>query len=639
MAELHSEFKPSRKFKEFSLKGFSGSLALRVFLVTIVFLVLPLIFYSGIMYKYDFDLKRDQTNLALYLIGEEETFMINRLTDFELRALDLLALILKNPEIDTAHKMNKIFAEVRDFQGVEGVFLIEKKGTSSICSASSDKLRYNKPFNSLFYNKELRNNDFAVITTEEESKEKAMIYFTKVLKRDASGMVEKTINFSLPTDFVINYLSSIQGHHKDYSISLVRNSDQTVFDTQDKNLLGLKIYVDQNQKSQSQNDVYLEALPRVENVYEFKIGDQNSYATIVPLAEMNFSLLITTPKYSHAVFLREYLYKSIILLIFIVVFGCLATLAVTFMMASPLRRLCGVMQRVAERDLSARYEKSKYGFEINSVGKIFNVMIEKLIENVERIKEYKLEEERLKQELIIARQVQNAIIPKSFPEIPGVGFQAGLIPAKEVGGDFYDFIVRADAPDEVAIVIADTAGSGIFGCLYSLSFRSSLKSFVSSSESLKAAIEKTNNLFYDDANTWSVFVTCWIGYYNYKTKVLKYSSCGHPFGYIFRDGELYKELSTPGMALGVEKSYHPTIADVTVEKGDTLVFITDGVIEAQNPEGELFGKQRFYKSVIRNLDKHEDKILENVVNEVQEFEKDLEMQSDDLTMLVVKIKD
>ncbi|PCI95457.1 hypothetical protein COB11_02140 [Candidatus Aerophobetes bacterium] len=641
MAESKSEFKPSGKFKEFSLKGFSGSLALRVFLVTIVFLVLPLIFYSGVMYKYDFDLKREQSNLALSLVGEEEMFMIDQLTNFEFRALELLALILKSSELNTPQKINKIFTEVKEFHGVEEVFLLEKKGAGSICSASSDKLRFNKPFNKLFYNKKLKNNEFAVITTQEESLQKAMIYFTRVLKRDANGMVEKTINFSLPTSFVVDYLSSIQGYHKDYSISLIRNDDQIVFDSQDKDLLGAKIYVDQDGSSpnQSQKSVYLDTVPKAENIYEFHMDDQSFYATRVPLAAMNFSVLVTTPKYSHAMFLREYLYKSIILLLFIIIFGCLATLMVTFMMASPLRRLCHVMQRVAERDLSARYETSKYGFEINNVGNFFNIMIEKLIDNVEKIKEYKLEEERLKQELAIARQVQRAILPRKFPDIPGMAFQAGLIPAKEVGGDFYDFIVRADTPDEIAIVIADTAGSGIFGCLHALIFRSTLKSFVSISESLSTAIEKTNSLFYEDANVWSVFVTCWIGYYNYKTKVLKYSSCGHPFGYIFRDGELFKELSTPGMALGVEKTYQPTIDEITIKKNDTLIFITDGIIEAQNPEGELFGKKRFYESVIKNLDKPEYEILENVVCEVQEFEKDLEKQSDDLTMLVVKITD
>lgn len=609
MAESSSDFKPKEPSKEFSLQGFSGSLALRIFLMTLVFLILPLIFYLVIMYRIDTKIQKKEAAYALQLVAEEHEAYAKRLIQDQFRTLDILSLILKNQK-ETPDEINQMFSEVKNLQKVSQVFLVQRDALSSTCIASSNEASIGSEFNDVFYLPSLSQKDFAALLKQDHEMHDAILYFTKVLKRDPSGNALETLSISIEADAFLESLNQFKKDDKELEISLVQNESKTIVVSTNPKLVGQTLT---------------------------KEKDEQLHEKIFPLDQTNLSLLVEGTKHSFTSFIKKAMFRSFLLLVFIVILGCLLTYLFTTIISSPLKRLAWVMQKAASHDLKARYSKSWIGFEINRLGEVFNQTLENLIENISKVEKVKIEEARLKQELMIAQSVQLAMIPKSLPKVPGIEVKAGLIPAKEVGGDYYDYMIRKDAPDEIAFVIADTAGSGIFGCLYSLAFRGNLKSLISSPQPLEIALERTNNLFYEDTQTWSVFVTCWVGYFHTKTKMLRYSSCGHPFVFLFRAGKLFKELRTEGMGLGIEADFKPTVAEIKLEVGDTLVLTTDGLIEAQNKLNEFYGKARFIELIEKNLTQPDYEIIETVIKTIQSFSDSEKGQQDDFTMVVIQI--
>lgn len=304
---------------------------------------------------------------------------------------------------------------------------------------------------------------------------------------------------------------------------------------------------------------------------------------------------------------------------------------IIFMMSRPLKELFSVMNRVGEGEHAARYQKQKFGFEINSLGLFFNQMLEALSEHQKEIELHKLERQRLLQEFKIGHKIQKNILSEPM-KIEGLDIAPGYLPAKEVGGDFYDLFPLND--EKILITIADTAGKGISACLYSLSVRSMLRSFALSCTSLGELISKANDLFILDAKESGMFVTAWIGIYDLKTKKLSYASMGHPFAVLKRKNE-FLELGTANMAMGIEKQSNIEIKEVLLMNGDLLVLYTDGVIEAENQAGQLFGKEGVKKSLKGRFASAKATVF-SLLQEIKLFSKSMP-QTDDITLLVFKI--
>ncbi len=162
---------------------------------------------------------------------------------------------------------------------------------------------------------------------------------------------------------------------------------------------------------------------------------------------------------------------------------------------------------------------------------MLNNMIERLLRTWMRFKSKKLKEKSLKR---VRNWPSNSklFIPHTFPSIPHIDIQTALIPAKEVGGIFNDCFINPSSPDELVLLIADSAGHGVYGCFYSVTMRSILRRSVPHKTNLAQILKQANQLFYKDSQETQVFVTVWMGIYNMKTGELTYSSCGHPLGFV-----------------------------------------------------------------------------------------------------------
>ncbi len=638
MADLRFQGKGSKQSDQVFTKGLAGSLALRVFSSTVIFLVLPLLVFSFVMYRYTFDLKKSAEEERLSLVSDNQTLVFDELVNFALQRLEILAIYLDAAEDpQEISSINASFTKIVNFTGVAGIFIVEKTQESLSVPFISEDFSPDIPLQNFIRPELFTVSDFSIITDQEAIGKKGYIYFSKLLD-GGDAQIKRTLNIAISNKFFIEYLTRITGYQGVFSVSLFRDKDGMIFDSQELSFLGKKILRVKAERAEvSQNELALKIISPGENTFEFKEYDVKGYATILPLAQVNFGVLISTTSVQDYHNLEKFFYTTMLFLVGVIILGTCGSLAVTYLFSLPLKNISQVMFDISNHQLSSRYEPVFYGFEINKLGLMLNSMIERLINNLKALEKQTIKKETLEKELQIGHQIQNSLIPHQFPTIKDIEIKTALIPAKEVGGDFYDCFINPADPDELILLIADSAGHGVFGCFYSLIMRSILRTLGSTKNDLAHILKQANAVFYKDAEYTQVFVTVWMGVYNMKTRQLTYCSCGHPLGFLFRGQGLHKELVTPGIALGAIEDIDPSVANVMIEQGDTLVFLTDGVTETKNTQGELFGKKRCIDAITPFLNKPLNQLFDHLLQTVEIFEENPDNQDDDFTAMMLRI--
>jgi anti-sigma regulatory factor (Ser/Thr protein kinase) len=257
------------------------------------------------------------------------------------------------------------------------------------------------------------------------------------------------------------------------------------------------------------------------------------------------------------------------------------------------------------------------------------------------IGKYKATESHAKQvesELGIATQIQKSMLPKIFPDFPGrkeFALAASMDPAKQVGGDFYDFFFVDD--DHFAILIADVSGKGVPAALFMVTAKTLIKDNVQSGLSLVEAMNKSN-LDLIEGNEQHMFVTCWIGVIELSTGEMEYVNCGHNPPLLSNDGVGFQYLKNiSGFVLGGSKktSYKPF--NLKLKEGDRFFLYTDGVTEAMNPKNEQYGEKRL-NDYLMSLPKttSADDVIKGLRSSIEQFTRGAE-QSDDITMLALGV--
>lgn len=246
------------------------------------------------------------------------------------------------------------------------------------------------------------------------------------------------------------------------------------------------------------------------------------------------------------------------------------------------------------------------------------------------------EQERLAKELITARQIQSSVLPHIFPPFPDrheINLFASMAPARDVGGDFYDFFFIDE--DHLCLVIADVSGKGIPAALFMMFAKRIIEDFARAEHSANMILEKTNELLCDN-NQAEMFVTVWLGILEISTGNLTAANAGHEYPAIRKkDGpfELYKDKH--GFVIGGLEDVHYREYDLQMKPGDKIFVYTDGVTEATDSTGRLFGTERMIEALNSCPDDRPEDILRGVRSAVDAFVDDAE-QFDDLTMMCVE---
>jgi len=251
-----------------------------------------------------------------------------------------------------------------------------------------------------------------------------------------------------------------------------------------------------------------------------------------------------------------------------------------------------------------------------------------------------LERERMTKELEIARSIQKSLLPDKNPRIPGYQIAGICLPAKEVGGDYYDFIPMPD--DKLGIVIADVSGKGIPSAFYMTLTKGMIQSQMLYTCSPKEVLIRVNNLLYNTISE-KFFVTMFFAVLDSKNRTLICTRAGHNTA-IYRESTSGKNfhLRPDGIGLGLERGdiFGSTLQEETISmnRDDLVVFYTDGFTEAQNTGRNEYGVSRL-EEVIRSNDSREPQdLINNIIEDVSSFIGTNE-QHDDMTMIVIKATD
>ena len=243
--------------------------------------------------------------------------------------------------------------------------------------------------------------------------------------------------------------------------------------------------------------------------------------------------------------------------------------------------------------------------------------------------------EKVENELNIAAQIQRSILPSIFPAFPDHGefdLYAMMIPAREVGGDFYDFFLVDD--DRLAVIIADVSDKGVPAALFTMISRTIFRSIIRQRKSPSQVLTETNDLLCEGNDT-GMFVTVFLAYYHLYTGQLTYSNGGHNPALSFEPNGAHKKLAARhGPALGVKPGavYQENVE--TLETGQILVLYTDGVTEAPSPKDELYGLERFTKLIYGARDLKLSQMFNHIDKDLREFQQG--NQYDDITVLALK---
>src|ERR687897_2651907 len=213
----------------------------------------------------------------------------------------------------------------------------------------------------------------------------------------------------------------------------------------------------------------------------------------------------------------------------------------------------------------------------------------------QRLEQERVERERIEQELEVARSIQRASLPKEVPTLQGWQISPFYQPAREVGGDFYDFFELPDG--RLGLVVGDATGKGVPAALVMASARSKLRAVARASEySPGDVLGRVNDTLVTDMPP-NTFVTCFYAILDPKSATLSYANAGHDLPYLHRGRGDVEELRARGMPLGLMPGMGYEEGEISLAEGHCVLFYSDGLVEAHNPRGEMFGFPRLRELV------------------------------------------
>ena len=321
----------------------------------------------------------------------------------------------------------------------------------------------------------------------------------------------------------------------------------------------------------------------------------------------------------------------------IALFSARFTQAIT----GPVLALSDGVQEVAGGNLGREVTVST-GDELEQLAAAFNGMTSQLRAHIAEISKATAERQRMDTELDIAMQIQSNMLPTDFPPFKGRknGFDlyAEVHPAKEVGGDFYDFFFIDD--DHFAVLVADVSGKGIPAALFMATTKTVIKNQLQTMGNLSSALEQINRELCD-SNTINMFVTVWLCVLEISSGRLMYVNAGHNPPMLWRKrpagGQGFDFLVSPPdlvLACMEDTLYH--CHEMQLEEGDMMFLYTDGIVEASDAEGAFYGKERMKVFLDANASQPLREMLPGLRSDIAAFVKEAE-QSDDITMLALRV--
>lgn len=307
--------------------------------------------------------------------------------------------------------------------------------------------------------------------------------------------------------------------------------------------------------------------------------------------------------------------------------GFAVSYALVSLITRPLSKLSEAVSTISQGNLDTQIEISSRD-EIGEFAAAFNDMTRK----VKTAQEHLLEQERFKQELKIAQTIQQSLLPKEAPHIPGYDIQPYYKAAKEIGGDYYDFIPLSN--NRWAVVIADVSGKGVPGSLGMAVARSIFRSEIHQDPDPAVVLTRTNERVHNEIKR-GVFVSMFLAIFDPRTGALDCSNAGHNPPVLTQKGKP-NWIDLGGLALGIDRgglfAQNVKRYSTILDPGDQFTLYTDGITEAKNAQDEDFGEERLLRCLADPGVSGSKERIQAVVKAVEEHAQGM-AQSDDITLI------
>ncbi len=380
-------------------------------------------------------------------------------------------------------------------------------------------------------------------------------------------------------------------------------------------------------------------------IHETKFGYNSS--AILPIKNSNgeivAQLVADMPIPMLNEILGQYLFNIIgLTLIIVLVFVTAFIVLMRYDLINPIKNVANEAKRFTESEIESTkvIEKIERTDEIGLLVNSISQMETDIKHYVKDITEVTAEKERIGTELNVATKIQANMLPSIFPAFPDrkeIDIYATMTPAKEVGGDFYDFFMVDDR--HLAIVVADVSGKGVPAALFMVIGKTLIKDHTSPEKDLGEVFTKVNKLLCE-SNEGELFITAFEGVLDLVTGEFTYVNAGHETPYIYRKstGKYEPHKIKAGFVLAGLDTIKYKMGSVMLEPGDKIYQYTDGVTEATDKNEQLFGDKRVQASLEKHVNDNVTDLLHNIKADIDEFVGDAP-QFDDITMLCLEYKE
>lgn len=583
------------------------SLGARVVLVCAVFLIIPLLFHTIYLFVYDYRVKKQEL-----LIGLDRAIkgQIRYAEELSQDQLELLTLLSRVPGVINAPFDAELIDNLTKKINFSSLIYAEKKENGTLFCLFSNK-------------KELVGKELPFSLEKSSFLQPDLITEEPLIHRIYATSRGFLIGGSPAMELISR--KEVMAH-KEASFAVALADESGKFFVTEGGDFKDEMFADY--PTVDLETFHLNTLPRS------KDGKQR-YQLKTKIDQTDLYLLFKVNSFAlEQISKTEATVKLFSQLLFVIILGSIGSLLLIRRLSRPLFELIEVMDAIELGDQNQRYKKDKMGFEINVLGVQFNKTIDALFLQQQATEKERIAKELFAKDLAIGAAMQREMIPEEPPVCRGVEIATAFLPAKELGGDFYDFYFDK-AEKNLYISIADAAEKGIHACLFSLSARSMIRSFATSINSPSICLEKANDLCCLDAKMGGMFVTALLSVIELDSGKLSFANAGHPFGIIVKNEDLCEELAKPGLPLGIDTGIVYQEGHTRLNKGDLLFLYTDGVSEAMSPEKELYGTVRLQNFLKSHFNKPIEQIKQLLFSEMKTFTEG-GAQSDDITFVLVR---
>ncbi len=376
-------------------------------------------------------------------------------------------------------------------------------------------------------------------------------------------------------------------------------------------------------------------------------NDEYGYlgTAVAPITDNNDEVVAFVAVDVHMNYINRQINKFLIPMILTIIIIILISMLIGYYfihlnLISPIKKLTyeanNMVTHLSDRD-DVRIE-FKTNNELQDLADGFNKMYTDVTNYVKQLKTVTKEKERISTELHVAKHIQSDMLPKEFPfqsDRNEFDLYAIMNPAKEVGGDFYDYFMLDD--DHLALVVGDVSGKGVPAALFMAISKTLIHNYTAMKLPVNEVFEKVNNDLYAE-NESLLFTTAWLGIYEISTQKLCFADAGHEIALVKSNDGTIRQLKPvkKNVVLAAMDGMQYSINEAKLEKGEMLLLYTDGVPEATNENNELYGMERLIETFHNCHTNSPTELLTMIRKDVNDFVGETP-QFDDITMLSIKI--